>query len=256
MSTTFVFHEFGREHTTDGLVSWPTWGYTDWTYDLLVSRREGSSPTLDVKIEVAPVVGDESLYEDLTTFTQVTSGTALPDSQSKAGGGADFTMGADIRYHRIHQTVVGKWWYKLTGAVTLFDANKTAHKNLVDHRFRDYSHLAVLASQAEDDVIRRYTQRQPITHTTTTANVSQHRMHALDLWTTRGRLMLVADEDTGLALREAIARRLNWLMRRRELEKSSKAGDGPLLRQHLKVEWDEVETALKNHNDRVPLYAM
>lgn len=255
MPTTFVLHEFSKEHATDGLIAWPTWGYTDWTYELVASRRDGSSPTLDVAVQVAPVRGARDLWEDLTTFTQVTGATALPHTETKEGG-TDFAMEVDARFQRLHQTVSGTWWYKLTGTVKLFDPAKGAHTDLLQPRVADYSGLATLADEAEDDVVRHFTERRPTTHLSTVADVSQSRRYDRELWTTRGRLMLVADEDTGEALREAIARRTDWLFRRRELEQSGKEGDATLLRRHLRREWEDVEAALRHHDDRTPAYMM
>lgn len=239
MPTTFVLHPFGKESAPDNLPPAPTWGYTSWTYDLLVSRRSGSSPTLDVGIEVSPVPSNDDLYESVHAFTQVTGATVLPASESQA-----VMLPPDARYHRATQAVSGEWWYQLKAAVTLFNPLDAEHVALLSPRVQDYSNLKSLSEQAEDDVVRRYTQKRP------------GGQEYLGVLTDSGRLMIATDEDTGGSVREAIARRIEWMHRRLELEKSAKDGDLGELRRHKHHEWTEVDMALAFHAARVPLYGM
>lgn len=264
MATSFVLHPLAKEKATEPLVAWPTWGYTAWTYALVVSRRSGTSPTLDLDVQTAPVPNDDDLYETLDSFTQVTDATALPHEESLTATGEtpDFTMGSDARYHRVNQTVGGtgaEWWYLVTATVELFDPATAAHLELLEPRFQGYSDLADLASQAEDDVVRRWTVRgrrslqtdRRFRHQT----VTDPWQHA-GILTVEGVLELYSDEDTGRALREAIARRIDWRLRRKELETSTKPSDGPLLRRHLAREWEGETEALRGHDARTPLYAL
>lgn len=234
MATDFTLHEFKVESDdeSDDFGVLPVYDYTDWTFDLTVARRAGTNPTLDLTIQEAPV-DDDDRYEDLVSFTQVDQNTSLPDEQTKEGGGTDYTMPAGARFVRIDQVIGGtdpEWWYLLTATVTLFDVGTADHLALMEDRYDDHPDLADIAELAEDEVVGRY--RGP-----------------------DGLLTLDDDSElTGRALREAIARRIEWKIRRRELENSTKAQDGPKLRNHMREQWWQVDGALSGEDTREPLY--
>lgn len=231
----------------------PIFDYTDWTFDLVVTRRSGTDPTLDLVIEEAPLDDDDE-YQSLVTFAQVDKNTTLPHEASKAGGGTDYTMPAGARFVRIDQTVGGTnpdWHYLVTATVSLFDPSSVQHTGLLQDRYADHVDLSDVAPQAEDDVVARYFQmpdarRRERPWPTETDNELTE--------TATDRLRLRADEHTGRRIREAIARRIEWVIRRDELENSTKSGDGPTLRSHMGQEWEREDAILSHHDTRTPVY--
>lgn len=255
MATEFTLHALeDAEDGDDEVGVLPVFDYTDWTFDLLVTRRSGTSPTLDVTVQEAPLDDDDE-YQDLVAFTQADTNTTLPFEETKKGGGADYTMPAGARFVRVEQRVGGtnpEWRYLVTATVTLFNTGKTAHASLLQDRYADHSDLADKAAQAEDDVVSRYL-RDP--------ESDRERPWPTDLdlelsETAPDRLELRVDEHTGRRVREAIARRIEWIIRRDELEGSTKSPDGPLLRRHMADEWDDVDEILRHHDSSTPLYAI
>jgi hypothetical protein len=228
MPTTFVLHDAAAESSTDGLWDWPVFDYTSWSVELAALARNGTSPTLDVKLQGAAVTGDEDYWSDVTSgaFTQVTSGDTLPTSET-----LPITLDAGTRYIRLYQAIGGTdsaWWiYRVKGTVVLFDTTVDENLDLLADRTASYSDLSDLAEKAEDDVVRRY---------------------MVD-----GVLALTPTEDTGGALRRAIAGRIEWLLRERELENSGKPDDKTMLADHRKRQWREVDRYLAEYDERVPL---
>lgn len=227
MPTTFVLHDAAKESSTDGLVAWPVFDYTDWTVTLSALAKNGTSPTLDVKVQAAAVTGDEDYWSDVTSgaFTQVTDADSLPTAESLT-----LTLADGSRYIRLYQSIGGSgaWWIYLSKAtVTLFDVTNDENLDLLPDRVASYSDLSDLAERAEDDVVRRY---------------------LVD-----GMLALTPTEDTGGALRKAIAARIEWLLRRHELQNSGKPDDKTMLNDHLKREWLEVDRVLRTYDERIPL---
>ena len=228
MPTTFVLHPAATETTTDGLTAWPVYDYTAVSVALAGLARDGTSPTLDVKLQAAPLTGDEDYWSDVTSgaFAQLTSGDSLPTSESLG-----LTLTAGNRYVRLYQTIGGSdspsWIYRLVATIVLFDITNAEHTDLLPNRVGGYSDLSDLAEVAEDDVVRRYMQD--------------------------GVLMLAESEDTGSAIRRAIAARITWLLERQELKNSGKRIAYLELRQHSKDEWRGVDRYLRAYDQRVPL---
>ena len=247
MSTTFVVHPFEEESVSDQLTEWPTYDYTDWTFDLTASRREGSSPTLDLEVQSAPLAGDDALYDQQTTFTSLDSNTTLPFTEEKS-----VTFGADDRFFRLKQTVTGEWYYKVEATVTLFDPSQ--HKDKLADQWEHESDLAYTASQAEDDVVRRFRQ----TSTEVLHRARNRSWSATEQYPPRGTQVLQIHplEGAGEAIREAIARRIDWLYRMEQLEQNRDQNDHIRMERHRRDEWKRVDDALHDFDAREELWML
>lgn len=252
MATEFTLHRPQAEDESDEIGVLPIFDYTDWTFKLTVTRRAGTTPTLDVGIESSPL-DDEDQYEDLVSFTQADQNTTLPFEETKSHDG-DFTMPAGARFVRVDQDIGGtdpEWHYLLTATVTLFEPGTTAHVDLIHSDADTLTDLTPLAEQAESDVAERYLR--------TAGDLPNPRPWRVEndaslSPTAPDRLVLRADEVTGRRIREAIARRIDWLYRLDLLENNDKQNDHVRAERHRRDEWKGVDAILRGHDTREPLY--
>lgn len=249
MSTTFVVHPFSEETTSDQLSEWPTYDYTDWTFDLTASRRDGGSPSLDLTVQSAPLSGDDDLYQNQTSFTSLDSNTTLTFTEDKS-----VTFAADDRFFRLDQQVTGEWWYKVEATVDLFQPMTTPHQNLISDRWRDESDLELKADRAEDDVVRRFRQSR----SDVIRRRENRQLSSTDYYPPRGTqvLQITPLEGAGEAIREAIARRIEWLYETELVEENRDQNDHIRAERQYRDEWKRVDAALSDFDAREALYML
>lgn len=250
MSTTFVVHPFSDETTSDQLSEWPTYDYTDWTFDLTASRREGSSPTLDLTVQSSPLSGDNDLYQDQSSFTSMDDQTTLPFTEEKS-----VTFEADDRFFRLKQDVVGQWWYRVEATVALFDPDSIPnHRDLLDDEWEGEPDLRQKAEQAESDVVRRYRQSRD----QVLRRMGERRFSATGYYPPRGTqvLQITPLEGAGEAIREAIARRVDWLYRDELIRQNRDQNDHIRRESHKRDEWQYVDQALSDFDARETVFML